>query len=171
MKYYPINLNIKGKICVVIGGGKVAERKVKNILFCGGKVRVVSPDLTDLLSTWVGRKKIDYVQDEYHRRYLRGASLIYAATSDRSVNAQISKDAARLGLLVNVADSAKESTFIVPAVLRKKGITITVSSGGLSPGKSVRIRDRLKELIDRGLLAKHQIPPTPLLKRGARGDL
>jgi siroheme synthase-like protein len=171
MRYYPINLNIKGKICAVIGGGKVAERKVKNILFCGGKVRLVSPDLTDLLSTWVKQKKIDYIQDEYRRRYLRGASMIFAATSDRSVNARISKDATGLGLLVNVADSARESTFIVPAVLRKKGITIAISSGGLSPGKSVRIRDRLKEAIDRGLLVKHQIPPTPLLKRGARGDL
>ncbi|MDI7261490.1 MAG: NAD(P)-dependent oxidoreductase [Thermodesulfobacteriota bacterium] len=49
MRYYPVNLNIKGKVCVVIGGGMVAERKVKNILFCGGKVRVVSPHLTDLL--------------------------------------------------------------------------------------------------------------------------
>jgi siroheme synthase-like protein len=155
MRYYPVNLNIKGKICVVIGGGRVAERKVKNILFCGGKVRVVSPNLTDLLSTWVKRKKIDYFQDEYQSRYLRGASLIYAATSDRSINAQISKDAAKLGLLVNVADSAKESTFIIPAVLRKKGITIAVSTGGLSPGKSVRIRDRLKELIEEVMLAKN----------------
>lgn len=154
MRYYPINLNIKGKVCTVIGGGKVAERKVKNILFCGGIVRVVSPDLTDLLANWVKRKKVDYVQDEYHRRHLRGASLVFAATSDRRVNAQISKDAARIGLLVDVADSAKESTFIIPAVLRKKGITIAVSTGGLSPSKSVRIRDRLKELIDRGLLVK-----------------
>ena len=154
MRYYPINLNIKGKICAVIGGGKVAERKVKNILFCEGKVRVVSPDLTDLLSTWVKRKKIEYVRDEYHRRYLKGASLIYAATSDRSINARISKDAAGLGILVNVADSAEESTFIVPAVLRKQGIIIAVSSGGLSPDKSVRVRDRLKELIDRDLLVK-----------------
>jgi siroheme synthase-like protein len=156
MKYYPINLNIKGKVCVVIGGGKVAERKVKNILFCGGKVRVVSPDLTDLLSKWAKQKKIDYFQNEYHRRHLRGASLVYAATSDRRVNAQILKDAAKLGLLVNVADSAKESTFIVPAVLRKKGFTIAVSTDGLSPKKSVRVRDRLKELIGEVILVKNK---------------
>jgi siroheme synthase-like protein len=156
MRYYPVNLNIKGKVCAVIGGGKVAERKVKNILFCGGKVRVVSPDVTDLLSKWAKRKNIDYVQNEYHRRHLRGASLVYATTSDRRVNAQIAKDAIRLGLLVNVADSARESTFIVPAVLRKRGITIAVSSGGLSPGKSVRIRDRLKDLIGEVMLAKNK---------------
>jgi siroheme synthase-like protein len=156
MNYYPINLNIKGKVCVVVGGGKVAERKVKNILFCGGKVKVVSPDLTDLLSKWANRKKIDYVQDEYHRRHLRGAFLVYATTSDRRINAQISKDAAKLGLLVNVADSAKESMFIVPAVLRKKGITIAVSTDGIFPKKSVHIRDRLKELIGEVMLAKNK---------------
>jgi siroheme synthase-like protein len=154
MKYYPVNLNIKGKVCVVIGGGSVAERKVKNILFCGGKVRVISPDLTDLLSKWAGKEKIDYIRSEYHFRHLKGASLVYAATSDRRVNAQIAKDSVRLGLLVNVADSAKESTFIVPAVLRKRGFTIAVSTGGLSPAKSVRIRDMLKELMGEGTLSK-----------------
>jgi siroheme synthase-like protein len=154
MRYYPINLDIKGKVCVVIGGGRVAERKVKNLLFHGGKVRVVSPDLTDLLSKWARRKKIDYNRSEYHCRYLKGASLVFGTTSERKVNAQIAKDAAKLGLLVNVADSARESMFIVPAVLRKKGITITVSTNGHSPAKSVRIRDSLKKLIDGGLLAK-----------------
>lgn len=154
MKYYPINLNIKGKVCVVIGGGRVAERKVKNILFCGGKVRLVSPHLTDLLSKWARQKKIDYIQGEYHSCHLEGAFLVYAATSDRKVNAQIAKDADRLGLLVDVADSARESAFIVPAVLRKRGITIAVSTDGLSPARSVRIRDRLKELIDEGTLTK-----------------
>jgi siroheme synthase-like protein len=140
-------------LCVVFGGGKVAERKIKNILFCGGKVRVISPDLTDRLSKWERQKRIDYVRSEYHTRHLKRASLVYATTSDRRVNAEIAKDAAKRGILVNVADSVGESTFILPAVLRKRRITITVSTEGLSPEKSVRIRDRLKTLIDKGILA------------------
>ena len=154
MKYYPINLNIKGMLCVVIGGGRVAERKVKNILFYGGKVRVVSPDLTDLLAKWVREKKIDYIQSEYHYHHLKGSSLIYATTSDRKVNAEIARDAAKRRLLVNVADSVPESTFIVPAVLRKEGLMIAVSTNGLSPVKSVRIRDRIKDFIEKGILMK-----------------
>ena len=154
MKYYPVNLNIMGKVCIVVGGGRVAERKVRNILLYGGKVRVVSPDLTDLLSKWVRQKKIDYISSEYHYRHLKGAFLVYAATSDRRVNAQIAKDAARLGLLVNVADSARESMFLLPAVLRKKGFTIAVSTDGLSPARSVRIRDRLKRLVEKGILTE-----------------
>jgi precorrin-2 dehydrogenase/sirohydrochlorin ferrochelatase len=147
MRYYPINLNIKGKVCIVIGGGKVAERKIRNILLCGGKVKVISPELTEPLAQIVRRRRINYRKDEYHSSILEGAFLAYAATSDRKVNAQVAKDAARLGILVNVCDSARESTFIVPAVLRKGGITISVSTDGVSPAKSVSIRDRLKKLI------------------------
>ena len=154
MKYYPVNLNIKGRLCVVIGGGRVAERKVKNLLRCGGRVRVVSPDLTDLLSKWVSQGKMDYTPNEYRASHLKGAFLVYAATSDRKVNAEIARDATKRRLLVNVADSATESTFILPAVVRKREISIAVSTNGLSPEKSVRIRDRIKEFIERGILAK-----------------
>jgi len=155
MKYYPINLNIKGKLCVVIGGGRVAERKVKNLLLCGARVRVVSPDLTDLLSKWASRGKIDYVRNEYRASHLKGAFLVYAATSDRKVNAKVARDAAKRRLLVNVADLATESTFILPAVLRKREISIAVSTNGLSPAKSVRIRDRIKEFIEKGKLTRN----------------
>jgi len=154
MKYYPVNLNIKDKLCVVIGGGRVAERKVKNLLRHGGRVRVVSADLTDRLSKWASQGKMDYTRSEYRASHLKGAFLVYAATSDRKVNAEIARDAAKRRLLVNVVDSATESTFILPAVLRNREISIAVSTNGLSPAKSVRIRDRIKELLEGGKLAK-----------------
>jgi len=154
MKYYPVNLNIKDKLCVVIGGGSVAERKVKNLHRYGGRVRVVSPDLTDRLSKWASQGKMDYTRSEYRASHLKGAFLVYAATSDRKVNAEIARDAAKRRLLVNVVDSATESTFILPAVLRNREISIAVSTNGLSPAKSVRIRDRIKELLEGGKLAK-----------------
>jgi precorrin-2 dehydrogenase/sirohydrochlorin ferrochelatase len=154
MRYYPVNLNIKGKLCVVIGGGRVAERKVKNLLICGGRVRVVSPDLTDRLSNWVSQGKMDYLPSEYHASHLKGAFLVYAATSDRKVNAAIARDATKRRLLVNVADAPTESTFILPAVVRKREISIAVSTDGLSPAKSVRIRDRIKRFIEKGILVK-----------------
>jgi precorrin-2 dehydrogenase/sirohydrochlorin ferrochelatase len=154
MKYYPVNLNIKGRLCVVIGGGRVAERKVKNLLRCGGRVRVVSPDLTNLLSKWVSQGRIDYTRSEYRGSHLKGAFLVYAATSNRKVNAEIARDAVQRRLLVNVADSPAESSFILPAVVRKREISIAVSTDGLSPAKSVRIRDRIKEFVEKGILVK-----------------
>jgi precorrin-2 dehydrogenase/sirohydrochlorin ferrochelatase len=154
MRYYPVNLNIRDKLCVVIGGGRVAERKVKNLLRYGARVRVVSPDLTDRLSKWVSQGNMDYTRSEYRANHLKGAFLVFAATSDRKVNAEIARNAAKRRLLVNVADSPTESTFILPAVVRKREISIAVSTNGLSPAKSVRIRDRIKELIEKGILAK-----------------
>jgi precorrin-2 dehydrogenase/sirohydrochlorin ferrochelatase len=154
MKYYPVNLNIKDKLCVVIGGGRVAERKVKNLLRYGARVRMVSPNLTDRLSKWVSQGKMDYNRSEYRSSHLKGAFLVYAATSDRKVNAEIARDAAKQRLLVNVVDSATESTFILPAVLRNRGISIAVSTNGLSAAKSVRVRDRIKEFIEKGEVAK-----------------
>jgi len=154
MKYYPVSLNIKEKLCVVIGGGRVAERKVKNLLRYGARVRMVSPGLTVRLSKWVRQGKMDYTRSEYRSSHLKGAFLVYAATSDRKVNARIAKDAVKRRLLVNVADAPTESAFILPAVVRKREISIAVSTNGISPAKSVRIRDRIKQFIEKGILPK-----------------
>jgi siroheme synthase-like protein len=97
---------------------------------------------------------MDFTRSEYRASHLKGAFLVYAATSDRKVNARIARDAARRKLLVNVADSATESTFILPAVLRNRKISIAVSTNGLSPATSVRIRDRIKKFIEKEKLAK-----------------
>ena len=156
MKYYPINLNIKGKTCVVIGGGRVAERKIRNILLHGGMVRVISPELTIRLRALVDRGKVEYVRGEYRPNVLKGAFLVYATTSSRKVNARVTRDAQKEGLLVNVCDSVRESTFILPAILRKRGIAISVSTDGASPARSVHIRDRLKKLVDKEILLKNE---------------
>jgi siroheme synthase-like protein len=165
VRYYPINLNIKGKLCIVIGGGRVAERKIRNILLCGGRVKVVSPELTDALKGMVKRKRISYLRSEYCSEVIKGAFLVYAATSSRKVNAQIAKDTKRLGIPVNVCDSARESTFILPAVLRKKGVTLSVSTDGVSPSKSVEIRDRLKKVIEDGIFLNGREYNLPKNKR------
>ena len=147
MRFYPVSLNIEGKKCVVIGGGKVAERKVENILFCGGKVKVISPDLSSGLLEMAKQGKIDYIKCEYKPVFLEGAYLVYAATSNREVNSGISGDAGKLSIMVNVCDSRDESTFILPAVVRKKEMTIAVSTDGISPEKAVETRDKLKEIV------------------------
>lgn len=147
MKFYPVSLNIEGKKCVVIGGGKVAERKVSGILSCGGKVQVISAELIPKLAKMAKQGEIDYIKSEYRPGFLKGAYLAYAVTSSREVNSRVSRDGGEKGLPVNVCDSVKESAFILPAVLRKKGVTVAVSTEGKSPEKAVRIRDKLKELI------------------------
>ena len=147
MRFYPVNLNIEGKKCVVVGGGKIAERKVKNILSCGGKVKVISRELCSGLLEMAKQGKIDYIKCGYNPALLKGAYLVYASTSNREVNSTVFRDAVKPGIPVNVCDSAEESTFILPAVLRKNGVTVAVSTDGVSPAKAVRVRDKLKEVI------------------------
>lgn len=152
MKYYPIHLSIRRKVCVVIGGGKVAERKVRNILRCGGIVKVISPKLTKTLSRMAVQRKIEYRRGEYQTNDIRGAFLAYAATSERKVNAKVAKDAQQMNILVNVCDSPEESTFILPALLRTGGMTFSICSDGVSPKNSVFLRNRLRDLIRQGIL-------------------
>jgi siroheme synthase (precorrin-2 oxidase/ferrochelatase) len=123
-KYFPINLDVEGKKCVVVGTGKVGTRKAEKLKAFGADVVAVDKN--------------------YKASDIEGAYLVFAATNDDKVNAQISKDAKRLGVLVNVADSARESDFIMPALLEKQGLTVTVCSSGLAPARSVKVRDEIK---------------------------
>lgn len=146
MHYYPLNVNIKDRLCVVVGGGRVAERKVKTMLAFGADVQVISPDLTEGLQRLVDDGKVSYLQRRYAPDVLAGAFLAFTATNERAVNIRAASDAHALGIPVNVADSAAESTFILPAILQRGSILVAVSTGGRSPALAKRVRDRLSEL-------------------------
>lgn len=146
MHFYPINLDIMNRKCVIIGGGKVAERKVKRLLTFGAKVTVVSPDLTGSLERLVQKKRIKHIRRKYWQGAIRNAFLVFAATSGRKVNQKIAEEARKLDTPVNVADSVKKSTFILPSIYRKRNVTVAVSTDGKSPSSAKRIRDQLSKL-------------------------
>jgi len=143
--WYPICLNILNKKVVVIGGGAVAERKVGNLLECGAKVTVVSPEISKGLKSLVAKEEIIYIKSVYSAEYVLDAYLLYAVTSDGLVNKQIASDAEKYGVLVNVCDSLEQSAFILPAVLRTENTLVAISTEGKSPARAVAIRDKLKE--------------------------
>src|SRR5690348_8063093 len=97
-RFYPLFLNITGRLCVVIGGGAVAERKVAGLLDAGARVRVVSPEATLTLRHLAEQGRIELVVESYQSAHLEGAYLVFAATSMRAVNAQVANDAAEVGL-------------------------------------------------------------------------
>jgi siroheme synthase-like protein len=142
--YYPIQLNIAGKRCVVIGGGEVAARKVVALRAAGGQVRVVSPELTAALEAQAAKGEIEAIRERYGVAHLEGAVLVFAATNDRHVNAKVAADAQHLGLPVNVADSPEESSFVVPAVVRRGDFCLSLSTGGHSPLLAARLCDELE---------------------------
>ncbi len=145
LRYYPVGLKLEGRKCLVVGGGRVAERKVSSLLSCGALVRVISPALTSRLSRLVKKGKIEYSKRNYQPRDLSGALLVIAATDDEKTNSRISSQAGERGVLVNVVDSPGECTFIVPASLKRGSLTISISTDGLSPALSRNIRQQLEK--------------------------
>lgn len=147
MRYYPAYLCLEGRKCVVIGGGRIAERKVRSLARAKACVWVVSPAITKGLSRLKKNKKISFVKSDYQREFLKGAFLVIAATDDRAVNARVSFDCHKSGILVNIADSASLSSFIAPAVLTMQDLIISISTSGYAPCLSKKIKEDLKKII------------------------
>ncbi|MFA5812766.1 MAG: bifunctional precorrin-2 dehydrogenase/sirohydrochlorin ferrochelatase [bacterium] len=147
--YYPVHLDLVGKGCVVVGGGKVAERKVRSLLSARADVTVVSPEVTRGIANLARRGCIRHLNDRYQQKFLRGAWLVIAATDDAATNARIAKDATRLRALVNAVDMPDASTFIVPAVLRRGSLSICISTDGQSPLLARVLKERCSACIGR----------------------
>ncbi len=147
--YYPVFLNVKGKKCVVVGGGQVALRKVRVMLEHGADVEVISPDLCPELAKLSASGAIHALGRDYQAGDLKNAFVAIAATDNSEINRRVVAEARRKSMLVNVVDDAKNSDFIVPSYLRRGEITIAVSTGGTSPALARKIRSKLeKELGD-----------------------
>lgn len=145
--FLPILINIKGKKCVVIGGGKVAERKIKTLLKYGADITVVSPDITEKLKKIIQKGKIKYLKKNYSKQDLKDAFLVVAATSDSKVNSQIQKDAKFLINCVDKKENFEESNnveYIVPAVFEKENLKIAISTE--FPALSKTIKKELNEI-------------------------
>jgi siroheme synthase-like protein len=147
--YYPMFLNISGKRCVVVGGGRVALRKVRALLEHGASIEVISPDLCPELVELAEKRQISTSRRQYQPGDLRKALIVIAATDSSETNQRVAKEARSEGALVNIADDLESSDFIVPSYARRGGITIAVSTSGRSPALARKIRTRLeKELTD-----------------------
>lgn len=139
-KYYPVSLALENKKCLVAGAGKVAERKTRRLLECGASVSVVGEAITPGLNALWKKKKILFKNKKFGLSDLSGAYLVIAATDDRDINSAISSYCLGRGILINVVDSPKESSFILPSIVRKGDLTIAVSTEGISPALSRKIR-------------------------------
>jgi precorrin-2 dehydrogenase/sirohydrochlorin ferrochelatase len=149
MAYYPLCLEMAGRRCLVVGGGPVAERKVAGLLEAGARLTVVSPAVTARLADWARAERIRLIGREYAASDLVGHSVVFVATDDGRVNADVARDARAAGVLVNAADDPAHCDFILPAVLRRGELTVAVSTGGASPALARTVRDELDAYLDR----------------------
>jgi precorrin-2 dehydrogenase/sirohydrochlorin ferrochelatase len=140
---YPVNLDIGGKRCLVVGGGPVASRKVRALLLCGGLVQIISPQASDSITRLAETGKIEWLRRTYRAGDAKDAFLIFAATDDPEVQKQIAEDAARYHVLLNSAYDPELSDFHVPAKIRRRDFIIAVSTGGGSPALALLLKEQL----------------------------
>lgn len=140
--FYPVSLDVSGRACLVVGGGRVAARKARTLLECGALVTVIAPSLAPEMEDLTDR-----LQSVERRAYASGDAarfrLVVTATGRVDVDGAVHHDAEAAGVWVNSADDRAHSSFILPAVHRDGPVTVAVSTGGLSPAFASWLRDRL----------------------------
>ena len=144
MAYYPIFLELRDRACLVIGGGPVAERKVEGLVEAGARVTVVSPTVTDRLSTWAATGVAVHIARPYRSEDLSAQDVVFVATDDHDVTTAVVQDARARRIWLNAADDAARSDFILPSVLRRGALTVAVGTGGASPALARVIRQELE---------------------------
>ncbi len=153
MRYYPLFLDLTARRVVVVGGGAVAERKIRQLLACRARVLAISPTLTPRLRAWVRAGRVRWQPRRYRRGDLGQAWFVVAASNEPEANGRVAHDAERRGVLVNVVDDPARSSAIAPAWFRRGALIVAFSTGGQSPALAQRLRRRLSREIGRDYAA------------------
>ncbi|GKU84599.1 NAD(P)-dependent oxidoreductase [Niallia sp. NCCP-28] len=144
---YPLNINMRGKECVIIGGGKIAYRKTSPLISGGAMVTIISPEVCSeienlALEGKVKLKKRHPLEDDF-----QSAFYVIAATNNEKVNAEITTKLEKTKLVLN-ASSVDKGNCHVPASFKKGKLLLTVSTSGASPMLAKKIRDQWSALYD-----------------------
>lgn len=145
MQFFPINLDITGRLCVVIGGGQVAFRKVKALVGCNAKVKVISPVVLEAFTPLEAGGAITVDRRGYEPGDLQDAFLVFAATDSGQVQEDVAQEAYERKILFNSADDPARCDFQIPAKVRHGDLLLTISTGGASPALSKCIREQLEQ--------------------------
>jgi siroheme synthase-like protein len=147
MAAIPLVLDLAGVRCLVVGAGRVAERKVAALLGSGARIRIVAPRATPRLRALARRGSLTWDRRRYRTAHLRGVRLAIAAASDPAANRAVAREARRRGVFVSVADDPDLCTLTLPAVLRRGPLVVAVSTSGESPALAKALRDDLARRI------------------------
>jgi siroheme synthase-like protein len=144
MAFFPLFIDLAAKNCLIIGGGAVAIRKAETLLQFGAAVTVIGnpsdPGIIELAQTG----KINHQARRYRAGDLTGAFLAVAATDDPEVNAQIYREAMEKGIWINVADDPEKCSFIFPAIVQRDQIVVGITSSGIFPALTKKIREKIE---------------------------
>jgi len=146
MPYYPIFLDLKDQKILVVGGGKVAERKIKNLLAYGCRIYIISTHFTPELKQLVSENKVEDIPYESLETLMDDAFMIIAATDDPKANTEIALQARKRGVLVNAVDQPRDCNFIMPSIVRQGDLQIAISTAGKSPALAKKIRKGMDKM-------------------------
>ena len=144
-QYYPVFLDLKGRKCVIVGGGEIAERKIAGLLECNASIAMISPEVTPGIRARAEAGDVRWEAREYVDGDLKGAFLAIASTDYESVNRAVHEEASREGIILNVVDRTALCSFIAPAVVRRGEVTVALSTGGASPALARKLRETLEK--------------------------
>jgi uroporphyrin-III C-methyltransferase/precorrin-2 dehydrogenase/sirohydrochlorin ferrochelatase len=147
MSFLPIFLNIAERPCLVVGGGPVAARKIRQLLKAGGRITVLAPELCAEIGAMRDGDTVSHIAEDFAERHLAGMALVIAATDDEVINRQVSEQARLHNIPVNVVDNPKLCTFIMPSVIDRDPVQIAISTGGASPVLARLLRARLETMV------------------------
>ena len=145
MKYYPVNLDIRNRSCLVVGGGGVGTRKVKTLIECGAVVTVISPQVSTRLEKMAADNLITLEKRAYQAGDLQGNFLVIGATDDETLNRRIHAEAEASNTLCNIADRPEICNFILPAIVSRGDLMLAVSTSGKSPAYAKQLRKALEK--------------------------
>jgi siroheme synthase-like protein len=144
--FYIACLRLKGRRCLVVGGGEVGLEKVEGLLACDADVTLVAPDAHPALVELALEGSINWTRREYEAADLEGCLIAIAATADTDVNIRVFDDAERRAMLVNVVDVPPLCNFILPAIVRTGPLAVAISTAGASPALAKRMKREIGEL-------------------------
>jgi len=137
-------VKLRDRLCVVVGGGAVAESKIRSLLDSEATVRVVAPTVTETIAGWTDDSRIELRLKPFAPEDLAESFLVVAATSSSEVNRHVFQESQARGILCNAVDQPDECDFYYPAVVRRGSLQIAISTEGLSPALAQRLRRELE---------------------------
>ncbi|WP_083486535.1 precorrin-2 dehydrogenase/sirohydrochlorin ferrochelatase family protein [Alicyclobacillus ferrooxydans] len=146
--YYAAFLDLSGRLCIVVGGGKIAERKVQKLLDSHARVRVISPNLSPQLMRSVADERVEWIQRGYQSGDVSSGWLVFAATNDPKVNRAVACEAEAAGRMVYVVDDPAACTLTVPATVKRGALHVAISTSGTNPRLARQLRRTLEADLD-----------------------
>ena len=143
-RYYPAFIDVRGRECVVFGGGPLGEEKAVKLLECGARVRVIASEVEREVANLADAGKLEWVKRDYRSGDLASAFIAISAAEDDFTDRRIHAEAQRRNVLLNVVDVTHLCTFIAPSVARRGEVTVATSTGGASPALARTFREKLE---------------------------